>query len=319
MSSSSLDEVSTTTGINFVLGSERSCFNTSRPLNFGSFRSRRMTAGIRSRLRPSYWPLPKTNSSASLPSRVTTISFAIFACFSARRVSSSSSGLSSTTMIIFWDIAPPSFSIAPLSTIGSRSPVFPSSGLGLRHVGARSFHAIRFEREVERGALARLGIGPDPAAVPMDDPLHRRQPDARALILVARVQTLESAEQLVGVRHVEAGAVVAHIENRAPIVAETADLYAWLVRLCRELPRIPDQVLECRSQQPRIRARTHAVPDGDVDLALRLTALQVVHHLPGQLAYVRVAPLEAAARYAREVEQVLDQLPHALRGGPDSR
>src|SRR2546422_6306122 len=69
MSSSSLDEVSTTTGINFVLGSERSCFNTSRPLNFGSFRSRRMTAGMRSRLRPAYWPLPKTNSSASFPSR----------------------------------------------------------------------------------------------------------------------------------------------------------------------------------------------------------------------------------------------------------
>src|SRR5439155_1704 len=87
----------------------------------GRLRSRRMTAGMRSRLRPWYWPLPKTNSSASLPSRVTTISFAIFACLSARRVSSSSSGLSSTTMIIFWGIAPPSFSIGPLSTIGPRS------------------------------------------------------------------------------------------------------------------------------------------------------------------------------------------------------
>src|SRR5882762_3527385 len=319
MSSSSLDEVSTTTGINFVLGSERSCFNTSRPLNFGSFRSRRMTAGICSRLRPSYWPLPKTNSSASLPSRVTTISLAIFACLSARRVSSSSSGLSSTTMIIFWGIASPSFSIGPLSTTGSRSPVFPPSGLGLRHVAARFFHAIGFEREVERGALARLGIGPDPAAMPVHDALDRRQPDPCALILVARVQALERAKELVGVRHVKAGAVVAHVENRAPIVAETADLYAWLVRLCRELPRIPDQVLERRPQQPRIRVRTHAVPDGDVDLALWLTALQLVHHLPGQLAHVGVAPLEAAARYAREVEQVLDQLPHALRGGTDAR
>src|SRR6267378_3713079 len=321
MSSSSLDEVSTTTGINFGLGSERSCFNTSRPLNFGSFRSRRITAGIRSRLRPAYWPVPKTNSRASLPSRVTTISFAIFACFSARRVSSSSSGLSSTTMIIFWDIAPPSFSIAQPSTIGSRSAMkrHPPSGLGLRHVAARFFHAIRFEREVERGALARLGIGPDPAAVPVDDPLHRRQPDPGALILVARVQALERAKELVGVRHVEAGAIVAHVENRAPVVTEAADLYAWLVRLGRELPCIPDQVLECGPQQPRIRVRAHAVPHGYVDLALWLTVLQLVHHLPGQLAYIGVAPLEAAARYAGEVEQVLDQLPHALRGGPDSR
>src|SRR5712664_3783132 len=136
-------------------------------------------------------------------------------------------------MIIFWDIAPPSFSLAPLSTIGSRSAMkrHPPSGLGLRHVAARFFHAIRFEREVERCALARLGIGPDPAAVPVDDALDRRQPDPGALILVARVQALESAEELVGVRHVEAGAVVAHIEHRAPVVAEAADLYAWLVRL----------------------------------------------------------------------------------------
>src|SRR5712691_5070686 len=211
--------------------------------------------------------------------------------------------------------------MAPLSMIGSRSVMkrHPPSGLGLRHVAARFFYAIRFEREVERCALARLGIGPDPAAVPVDDPLHRRQPDPGALILVARVQALESAKQLVGVRHVKAGAVVAHIENRAPIIAKTADLYARLVRLCRELPRIPNQVLECRPQQPRIRVRTHAVPDGYVDLALWITALQLVHHLPGQLGYVGVAPLQAAAGYAREVEQVLDQLPHALRGGPDSR
>src|SRR2546422_4622129 len=47
--------------------------------------------------------------------------------------------------------------------------------------------------------------------------------------------------------------------------------------------------------------------------------MQLGHHLLRQLAYIGVAPLEAAARYAREVEQVLDQLPHALRGRPDSR
>src|SRR5437773_1971898 len=47
--------------------------------------------------------------------------------------------------------------------------------------------------------------------------------------------------------------------------------------------------------------------------------MQLGHHLLRQLAYIGVAPLEAASRYAREVEQVLDQLPHALRGGPDSR
>src|SRR5438445_8400901 len=105
MSSSSLDEVRTTTGISLVRGSARMRCSTSIPLSFGSFRSRRTTAGMGGVASPAYLPVPNRKSSASVPSRATKTSFAIFALRSARSVSSSSSGLSSTSMMIFSIIA----------------------------------------------------------------------------------------------------------------------------------------------------------------------------------------------------------------------
>src|SRR6266850_4023529 len=104
MSSSSLEEVRITVGMSLVRGSERRRSSTSSPESFGSLRSSRITAGIRERSRPACAPSPKRKSSASAPSRATTISLAIFAWRSARVVSSSSSGLSSTSRIILSDI-----------------------------------------------------------------------------------------------------------------------------------------------------------------------------------------------------------------------
>ena len=62
-------------------------------------------------------------------------------------------------------------------------------------------------------AAAGLGLGPDVAAVAAHDALHRRQADAGAGEVVGAVQALEDAEQPVGIAHVEAGAVVAHVED----------------------------------------------------------------------------------------------------------
>src|SRR5919107_4839307 len=66
------------------------------------------------------------------------------------------------------------------------------------------------EREAEGGPFAHLALGPDPAAVPVDDARHRGQSYARPLELVLPVQPLEGPEQLVRVRLVEAGPVVPH-------------------------------------------------------------------------------------------------------------
>ncbi len=152
----------------------------------------------------------------------------------------------------------------------------------------------------------------------MHDALYRGEADAGALVLVRRMQALEGAEQLVGIAHVEAGAVVAHEEGRLLPVAQQADLDARLLGLGAELPRIADQVLQRRAQQARVGVGLHAVPHRDFDLARRLAALHVRDHLARELADVDVAPRELAARHLGKIQQVLDQLAHALRRGADA-
>jgi len=80
------------------------------------------------------------------------------------------------------------------------------SGSGL---GAGAAH-----REVEGCTLPHQAFGPDPAAVPVDDALHRGKPDAVPGELPLRMQTLERTEEPVGVRHVEARAVIPHEVGR---------------------------------------------------------------------------------------------------------
>src|SRR6266699_2839056 len=113
MSSSSHDDVRTTTGISLVRGSARIRCSTSMPLSLGSLRSSRTTAGILGGSRPACWPVPKRKSTASWPSLATKTSFAMLALRSARRVSSSSFALSSTSRIVFSIIVSPAPQATP--------------------------------------------------------------------------------------------------------------------------------------------------------------------------------------------------------------
>src|SRR6266550_1240814 len=76
--------------------------STSRPSTLGSFRSSSTTSGAMA-WAPSP-PVPKRSASASAPSRATRTSFWMLFLARARRVSASSSGLSSTSRIMRWDI-----------------------------------------------------------------------------------------------------------------------------------------------------------------------------------------------------------------------
>src|SRR5882672_7076188 len=83
------------------------------PSSLGSLRSSRTTAGIVVGSRPAYLPSPNRKSSASWPSLATKTSLAMFAFLSARSVSSSSFGLSSTSRMIFSIVFLPAPSAAP--------------------------------------------------------------------------------------------------------------------------------------------------------------------------------------------------------------
>ena len=72
------------------------------------------------------------------------------------------------------------------------------------------------ESKIECRTFIRRGFGPDAAAMPLDDALHNRQPNAGAFLIFGSMQALEHAEQFTRVLHVEANAIVAHeIHNSA--------------------------------------------------------------------------------------------------------
>src|SRR5690606_4407799 len=68
------------------------------------------------------------------------------------------------------------------------------------------------KREAEGGAAPGFAVRLGAPTMARQHPAHAGQADAGAGEFAGRVQALEYAEQLAGVLHVEAGAVVAHLE-----------------------------------------------------------------------------------------------------------
>src|SRR4029077_2984931 len=175
----SLEDVRTTTGIRAVRGSAFMRLRTSWPSSRGSFRSSRTSFVGSSILRPACGRVQNKNSSASTPSRAICTVLARLALLNACRVSLTSLGLSSTNRIT-----------------------------------ARSLPMNRNLRcEVKCRALVDRRFGPDAAAVALNDALDDGEADASAFKIFRSVQPLKNFEQLVGVLHVKAGAVVAHEER----------------------------------------------------------------------------------------------------------
>jgi hypothetical protein len=63
----------------------------------------------------------------------------------------------------------------------------------------------------------------------LDDARHDRQPHAHAWHVAARVKALKQAEQFLGMRHVEAHAVVAHEVGALVDVEARLDVWDRLV------------------------------------------------------------------------------------------
>src|SRR5712692_4354634 len=171
ISRSSRDEVSMTTGIDRVCGSDFKRFKTSNPSTLGNFKSSKITFG-----RLESTPLPKMKSKASSPSRATSIRFVRLFFLKACNASSTSLGLSSTSKI--------------------------SMGLlGFIRVSS-------VESEVKGRSFIQIGLRPHAAAMPVDDALDYGETDAGPLVFFGAVEPLKDAEKLVRVAHVKASAIV---------------------------------------------------------------------------------------------------------------
>src|SRR5262245_28140004 len=97
---------------------------------------------------------------------------------------------------------------------------------------------LRLEGEVERRALIDVRLGPDAAAVSIDDALHYGQPDAGAVEFTVVVETLECAEQFSGVSHIESRAVVTDVKHACDTVRRGTDFDARMWSLACVFPRV---------------------------------------------------------------------------------
>src|SRR5215204_1243207 len=178
------------------------------------------------------------------------------------------------------------------------------------------------KREVERGPLTHRSLRPDPAAVPVDDASYRRQAYPRPLELILPVQPLEGAEELVCIRLVEAGPVVAHVVNGGwqtwagcPVGAE---LYARLFFPGGELPRVAEQVLERHLEQARICPGHNVLSGHELDFSFRLRCPKFLDYPHGEAGQVHAFPAQGPASNPREVEQVVYKGGHVSARRPYS-
>ena len=129
----------------------------------------------------------------------------------------------------------------------------------------------------------------------MHDALDGREPDPGALELVWGVQALEGAEEVLGVAHVEAGAVVAYEERHAAggLVRPQLDERRLVPR--RELPGVTQQVLEHGARQLRVRPGDEARRDVHDHVARRVPFVQFGDKRGGQRREVDVLEIELVA------------------------
>src|SRR5208337_5528654 len=77
------------------------------------------------------------------------------------------------------------------------------------------------ERKVKGCAFIDFPFGPDPAAVPVDDPLHDGQANSGAFIFLVAVQTLEDTEQLLTIALIKAHPIVLNVADLFPALGVT--------------------------------------------------------------------------------------------------
>src|SRR5712692_3188307 len=114
------------------------------------------------------------------------------------------------------------------------------------------------------------GFCPYPAAVPVNDALHRCQPDARAFKFVVAVKALKWPEQVRRVFHVEARAVVAHKVHLLILsIPESSELDQGREMVGRKLPGIANQVVKHDVYQTFVTMGRDTIRDHEFYLSIR--------------------------------------------------
>src|ERR1700722_7093963 len=165
--------------------------------------------------------------------------------------------------------------------------------------------------EVEGRTFADGALGPYVTSVAFYDLPHAGQADAGAGKLAGRVQPLERSEQLVHVLGVETGAVVPHVTADGGVPGRPgAELDRRCVPARGELPGVAQQVLQDRADEPTVGLRQRWTPDDEIDVAVRLVALEFLGDQCGLRAEIHRSEVQFGPCDAGEVQQVIDECRH---------
>ena len=145
------------------------------------------------------------------------------------------------------------------------------------------------------------------------------QADARAGELTGRVQPLERAEQLVRVRGIKTGAVIAHVVADGGIPGRRrSELYERIVPAGRELPRVAQQVVHHHAHEGTVGLYLDWTLDGEAGVPSRIVTLEFRGDLRGLGAEIDRAEIHVCPGQARKAQQIVDERRHMLAGGDDS-
>ena len=153
--------------------------------------------------------------------------------------------------------------------------------------------------------------------MPEHDPLGDGQADAGALEFLAGVQPAEGGEQLGGVGHVEAGAVVPDEEGPLAVPQPGAELDPGGRRPGGILPGVVQQVLQGDAHQPLVAEGPQARGRRRRDPAVRIPLGQGRQDRGGLGAQVHGPAVQLAPAQVGELQQVLDEPAHVLGAEPD--
>src|SRR5471030_748468 len=144
--------------------------------------------------------------------------------------------------------------------------------------------------EIKSRAFANLRFRPDAASVLMNHTLNGCQANAYPLKILAPVEPLENAEQLVDVPHIEADPVVAHVNHGGFIGGDLADLNNGGLIVAGELDGIGQQVDNDMFDEGRIAVQRRQFADAGIDIASLHSRLEDINGFVNQVPQVGGPP-----------------------------
>jgi hypothetical protein len=162
-----------------------------------------------------------------------------------------------------------------------------------------------------------MGFWDNRPAMAMEDPLHRGQANPRSWKLTAGMQSLEWSKQLVGIGHVETCPVVSYIELRPGLVPIAsiagAEFNARMRALATELDGIIEEVGQRDLKQMRIALRAQTGLNDKFRVPAGIGIPEPGDDGAGQRCHIHTREGELTARDTGQMQQIVDQMPHALR------